>query len=345
MQIAYGHTGMWLEEIIMRLNHRERMERTLLKEKTDQIPISLWNHFPVDDQHPESLAKATIAFQNLYDFDFVKVMPPSSYCLKDWGSKDFWNGNIEGTRDYLTPVIKTQDDWRSLDILNPNEGHLGRYLECLKILKQNLPSDVPFIQSIFNPLSQAKNLAGKNRLLSYLRKNPEALHEGLKTITKTTIRFMEECINLKIDGFFFAVQHASYDLISDLEFDDFILNYDSQLFKLVDTTWLNMLHIHGENIMFEKMCQYPFQIFNWHDRDTSPDLKQGKKLSGSSICGGLSRINTMVLGNEKVIKSEITDAFKQTEGKGYIVGTGCVMPLNTPYGNILSAINATHSLS
>jgi len=329
----------------MKLNHRERMERTILGEKADQIPISLWNHFPVDDQRPESLAKATITFFFLFDFDFVKVMPPSSYCLKDWGASDVWNGNIEGTRDYQTPIIKNQDDWKCLDALNPNEGYLGSYLECLKILKNELPSDVPFIQSIFNPLSQAKNLAGKRRLLSYLRKNPKALHEGLKTITETTIRFMQECINLKIDGFFFAVQHASYDLISDIEFDEFILNYDSKLFELLGATWLNMVHIHGENIMFDKMCQYPFQIYNWHDRDTSPNLKQGKELTDSSVCGGLSRINTMVLGNEEAIKSEVADAIEQTEGKGLIVGTGCVMPLNTPYGNILSAINATRSLS
>lgn len=329
----------------MKLSHRERMERTLQGEKADQIPISLWNHFPVDDQQPELLAKATISFQKTYDFDFVKVMPPSSFCLKDWGAKDIWKGNNEGTRDYLTPVIKKQEDWKLLKTLNPLDGYLGNQLECLKLLKAKLPSDVPFIQTIFNPLSQAKNLAGKSTLLPYLRKSPRALHDGLKTITETTIRFIKECLKLKIDGFFFAVQHASYDLLSEIEFEEFVLKYDRELFELISEAWLNMVHIHGTNIMFDQMCKYPFQILNWHDRDTSPNLKQGAELSGSSVCGGLSRINTMVLGNEQSIRTEITDAIGQTDGKGLIIGTGCVMPLNTPYGNIMSAVEITRSFS
>jgi len=65
--------------------HRERMERVILGEKPDRIPISFWRHFPIDDQTPEGLAKALIDFQKRYDFDFVKVTPSSSFCLYDWG--------------------------------------------------------------------------------------------------------------------------------------------------------------------------------------------------------------------------------------------------------------------
>lgn len=53
----------------------------------------------------------------------------------------------------------------------------------------------------------------------------------------------------------------------------------------------------------------------------------------------------MVLGNEQSIRTEITDAIGQTDGKGLIIGTGCVMPLNTPYGNIMSAVEITRSFS
>ena len=61
------------------MNKRERLEATIAGQQTDQIPVALWRHFPGDDQAPASLAAATIAFQQRWDFDFVKVTPASSF--------------------------------------------------------------------------------------------------------------------------------------------------------------------------------------------------------------------------------------------------------------------------
>ena len=68
----------------MSITHRQRLETCLAGEKPDRTPVALWRHFPVDDQTPTGLAAATLKFQQDYDFDLVKVSPPSSFCLKDW---------------------------------------------------------------------------------------------------------------------------------------------------------------------------------------------------------------------------------------------------------------------
>ena len=325
------------------MNHRDRIERAIHRENVDKIPVSFWRHFPVDDQNAESLAKSTLAYQNLLDFDLVKVTPSSSYCLRDWGACDVWRGHPEGTRDYLDPVIRKPEDWERLKILEPTDGHLGEQLKCLKLIKSGLKSDTPFIQSIFSPIAQAKNLVGKTDLQYYLRKYPEQLKAGLDVITKTTARFIEECLKIGIDGLFFAVQYASYDLLSDEEFILFGKLYDSKLFELIGSFWLNMLHIHGKNIMFDAVSDYPVQIINWHDRETEPDLKTGKSKSKGAICGGVERIETMVLGDSQKVKSEIDNAIQQTGGSGLIIGTGCVLPQTTPLGNVLSAVEYTRS--
>ncbi|MEN9563116.1 MAG: hypothetical protein RIR73_1360, partial [Chloroflexota bacterium] len=51
--------------------HRERIQACLNGERTDRTPIALWRHFPEEDQNPETLAAATIKFQQTYDFDIV----------------------------------------------------------------------------------------------------------------------------------------------------------------------------------------------------------------------------------------------------------------------------------
>lgn len=96
------------------MDKRERLKATLNGESVDRVAVSLWRHFPVDDQRPEDLAAATVEFQTLYDFDFVKVTPSSSFCLRDWGAEDEWTGDPEGTRGYTRRVVARADDWTTL---------------------------------------------------------------------------------------------------------------------------------------------------------------------------------------------------------------------------------------
>lgn len=326
------------------LTHRQILENILSDDPMHRVPVALWRHFPVDDQTPHTLAAATIAFQKTFDFDLVKVTPSSSFCIKDWGSTDTWQGNPEGTRDYGKPVIQNSEDWRKLKPLDPTSGALGDQIECLKLIKTELGSDTPVIQTIFSPLSQAKNLAGKANLVGFLRRYPDMLHEGLKTITQTTIRFIEACKASKIDGVFYAVQHASVDLLSQSEFVEFGREYDLQVLEAANSMWLNIAHIHGENLMFDQIRDYPVQILNWHDRHTLPDLKCALQEFRGVVCGGLRRWETMVLGNPIEIEKEAQDALEQTAGKRFILGTGCVLPITTPYGNIIKARQCAHLL-
>ena len=55
------------------MTHWERIRATLKGEETDRVPISLWRHWPPDDETPEGLAAVTLNWQTTYDFDLVKV--------------------------------------------------------------------------------------------------------------------------------------------------------------------------------------------------------------------------------------------------------------------------------
>lgn len=322
------------------LSHRDRMQACLAGQVIHPVPISMWRHFPVDDQTPDGLAAATAAFQRTFDFDFIKVTPTSSFCLKDWGSQDHWSGNPEGTRDYTRRVIHHPDDWASLDILNPTRGHLGAQLTCLSLLVKAFGSQTPILQTIFSPLSQAKNLVGGESLLVHLRRYPEALHAGLERITQTTIRFLEESLKIGIDGAFFAVQHAQYGLLSPQEFDVFGKAYDLRVMEAARGLWLNLLHLHGSDIMFNLASQYPVSVVNWHDRETGPSLAQALAGFDGVVCGGLRQWDTMVLGSNDQVGAEATDAIQSTGGKRFILGTGCVLPTTAPYGNVQAARRA-----
>jgi uroporphyrinogen decarboxylase len=318
------------------ITHKERIQACLRGEIIDRPPVALWRHFPVDDQSPETLAAATLHFQQNYDFDFVKVTPASSFCVRDWGVEDEWRGDAEGTREYTKRVIRSPDDWERLSVLDPTAPHLAAQLDCLRLIREALGPETPLLQTIFSPLAQAKNLAGNQTLIEHLGSHPEAVMKGLATIAETTHRFVEASLGTKIDGLFFAIQHAQAGLLTGEEYMTFGLTHDLRALEPASELWCNLLHLHGHNINFSLADSMRFPIVNWHDRETTPSLAEAQKYYQGVTCGGL-RQDTLVYENQTEVQDEAWNAIQQTGGKRFILATGCVVPIIAPHGNLVAA--------
>ena len=329
--------------------HRERLQACLADSPAlDRPPVALWRHFPMDDQSPETLAAATLDFQRHYDFDLVKVTPASSFSIKDWGAEDVWEGHTEGTRRYTKRLVQKPQDWERLAALDPLKAvHLSGQISCLRQIRTALGPDVPLLQTVFSPLAQAKNLAGGDLLITHLRLYPEAVLKGLQTIAETTRRFVEAAMETGIDGLFYAVQHAQAGLMMLEEYKTFGLPNDKKTLEPARELWCNLLHLHGMNIYFELVPAYcalfrsPL-IINWHDRETFPSLAEARAsevVKNSEVppvfCGGISQ-KTVVFGDISQVQQEAADAIQQTKGRRFILGTGCVVPVIAPHGNILA---------
>ncbi|MCP4537465.1 MAG: uroporphyrinogen decarboxylase [Chloroflexi bacterium] len=325
------------------MDKKERLMSAIRGERVDRPPVALWRHFPGDDCRPEDLAAATVAFQRRYDFDFVKVTPASSFCIQDWGAQDRWTGSLEGTRDYTFRPIQTPDDWTKLSQLDPSKGALGAQLDCLRLIADGLEGETPFIQTVFSPLAQAKNLVGKEHLAIHLRRYPDAVRAGLEVITETTIRFLEAACEVGIDGVFYAVQYAQYGLLSEKEFVTLGRPYDLRVLEAAQALWLNVLHLHGTDVMFDLLADYPIQVINWHDRETWPTLAEAQDRFGGAVCGGLQQWDVVVRGTPEHVREQAADAIAQTGGQRFILGTGCVTPIIAPMANIRMARDVVES--
>jgi uroporphyrinogen decarboxylase len=326
------------------MTKRERLMAAIEGRPVDRPPVSLWRHWPVDDQQPAGLARATVDFQMQHDFDFVKVTPASSFCLRDWGAVDEWRGHDHGTREYGPRVIGDPEAWHLLEPLEPSKGALGAQLEALRLIREALGPDVPVIQTIFIPLSQARNLAGLSRLLAHLRQAPAAVESGLRVIEQTTAAFVSALMEQgAVDGIFYAVQHAQAHLLTADEFRQFGRLLDLQILSRASDGWLNVLHLHGREVYFDLVADYPVQVVNWHDRDTPPTLANGKERFPGAVCGGIRQEETLVLGTPAAVEAEVADAIAQTGGRRLIIGTGCITPTTAPAGNIRAARQAVET--
>jgi uroporphyrinogen decarboxylase len=323
------------------LTHRERLQACLSDDPAlDRPPVALWRHFPVDDQSPGTLAAATLDFQKRYDFDLVKVTPASSFCLIDWGAEDVWEGHTEGTRRYVKRVIRSPQDWERLPRLEPRRApRLSAQLECLRLVRKGLGADTSVLQTVFSPLAQARNLAGAETLLAHLRLHPQAVLAGLETIAETTRRFVEAAIETGIDGIFYAVQHAQASLLTLEEYRQFGLPADGHALAPARGLWCNLLHLHGLQVYFDLVPDLGLPIVNWHDRETPPTLSDARQRFDGVLCGGISQ-HTIVYQDGARVRAEALDALQQTGGRRFILGTGCVVPVIAPHGNIQTARGA-----
>ena len=314
-------------------NKRQRLEAVIAGETPDRIPVALWRHWPGDDQNAESLAAAHLKWQRDYDWDLLKVGPASSYSVVDWGVRDQWVGHIEGTREYTHRPIQQPADWQKLTTLDPHQGMLATQLEALRLVGQELDREVPFIATIFSPLSQAKHLADNPVMLSHLRAHPDAFRQGLEAITESTIRFIEAAKATGISGIYYAIQHARYPLMSPAEYEIWGRPYDLRILEAANDRWLNILHIHSTDIMFDELADYPFPIVNWHDRETGLSLRRGLEKIKGAASGGVDHWTLHQESPEQMLE-EIEDAIAQTNGRRLLLGTGCVAMVTTPLRNI-----------
>jgi uroporphyrinogen decarboxylase len=171
-------------------------------------------------------------------------------------------------------------------------------LKANELIGRAVKEEVPFIQTIFNPLSQAKNLAGP-RLLA--------------------------------------------DMLTEAEYREFCQELDLEILAATGGMWFNLVHLHGLNVMFDLVADYPVQLINWHDVETPPSLGEAMGRTNKALCGGLRQWETMLRGTPEGVKAEAQAALAATGGRRFVLGTGCVTPITAPTCNILAARQAVEA--
>lgn len=328
------------------MTREERIKNALALKPVDRVPVSVWMHFSEFDQDPISLAEAQVAFNEKYDFDFIKMMPFGTYSVQDWGAQITIYCDKYKEPIVKRPGIKTIEDYTKLEVFPAIYGTWGKQLQLTQRLSKIIPKYTPYIQTIFSPFTTLKKLAG-NQLLTHIKEDPEKVHVALQVITETTINFVKANIEAGVSGFFFATQNASYDVLNTQEYEEFAYKYDMEVINVYkDQTYFNVIHVHGDNIMFEKIASdYPLNCINWHDRHTKPSLKEAREIVNKCFLGGIQevpyfegnvlRYNSILASkSSKEIEQHAKEALEELGDIGLILGPGCVADPRTPEENL-----------
>ena len=323
--------------MVDQMTHWERVRAALKGESVDRAPVSLWRHFYSRETSAQGLAEAMLDFQRRFDWDFMKVNPRASYHSEDWGVRLRFSGTDSRGHEVADWPVREASDWETLRPLDIREGVLGEQLEALGLIAEGLDGQVPFLMTVFTPLSVAGQLAGsEDAMLAFLRENPGPVHHALEVITETFSGYGTECLNAGAAGLFYATTRwATYDRLTDEQYAEFGRPYDLRLLSALPASEFHVLHVCGSNNMLPALADYPVAAFNWDAQDeTNVWLKEGGKVTGKAVIGGVSHRSLLAEGSPEEVAGEASWTVDTMEGSQWMLGPGCTFPAEAPEANL-----------
>ncbi|MCQ1531755.1 uroporphyrinogen decarboxylase family protein [Lutispora saccharofermentans] len=302
----------------------ERIKAAIEGRQTDSIPYAFWTHLPGIDMDPSALADATFDFYKKYDIDFIKTMNNGMYPIEDLGCTIDYSDIVSGgVAKLIDTPVKSIDDWENVKVTSIDQGALKRELTSLSLLIEKTKGEVPVIFTVFSPITTADKISNKYLTEHIKNGGGSKVHKALEAITQTTCQLVKRAIGIGADGIFFASQMSSYDIMSEELYKEYGVYYDERVIT-ASKGWFNVLHAHGENIMFNLLKNYPVNVFNWHVWESLPKLEEANFLAHKCVMGGIKRMD-ITNRNKNELQNQIYECVKALKGRGHILTPGCVI--------------------
>lgn len=321
------------------MRYRELLSAALAGECLPISPVSAWRHHPILDQDGDALAAATLADQARFDFDLVKITPASTWQSRDHGLMDRWAGDSIGRREITTTVIRIPEDWRRLRRLHPWNGFSGNILRAVRAVRRALDPEIPVLATVFNPIFQAAQLAGLERLRHHAQAYRPQLEQGLAILRANTLAVIEQLVELRLDGVFLASQHAGRTRLTPASYASLALADDRACLDAAPLPF-NILHLHGPEIDWELFCDLDSVSIHYDAAERNPDpVSFARHLTGGLATGPHPQ-GTILRGTAETLMAEVIALRRNMAEHRFFLAPGCALPLAVPERQVETLVQA-----
>lgn len=315
------------------LRHRDLVEHVLEGGRSQVCPAAFWQHHPVADQEEAAMVAATLRFQERFDCDLVKITPASTFQVRDYGLTDAWRGDPLGRRAIGPGIIRAPEDWGRLPTLDPEAGFVSRHLGCAREVRRRLGAGVPVIQTVFDPLFQAAALGGEV-FGSHLREHAGAVQEGMRRLVGNTVALIEALAGAGVDGIYLVTQHARRGAMDAGAFRMFGQGAARACLEAASSMPLNFLHVHGDHIHALEAMELPVRVVHFSEDPGNPRPEDVLAEGRLGMSTGPGQDGWIRRGTATQAADEAGAVLRRLKGPRFVLGAGCVLPLDTPEENI-----------
>lgn len=275
-------------------------------DEVDRPPVTLWYHFGVQHAGGEQFARITTEYFNYYDFDYLKVM------------NDYFYQPPEGL-----DAVKTKDDLMRIAHFDVEQSDWQQQFKALSIINEELKDKAYFIDTVFDPWqSMRRNMAGEN-IDALMVDQPDALLAALDIVADNLIEYCKRSLSIGSAGIFMSLP-AACELISRENFLRFVKPPVMKVFEVIAAHGkMNTAHIHGEDLYFDDVLDFPVDIFSWWDRSSKgPSLKWVKDRVKGCVMGGINQ-KMVARTTREFLRNHVREAIELGGKTRFFLANGC----------------------
>ncbi|MEE8362551.1 MAG: uroporphyrinogen decarboxylase family protein [Dehalococcoidia bacterium] len=319
------------------MSHRERVFAALAGAEVDRPPVSMWRHHFAREHSADDLADAMLAYQRRFDWDFIKVNPRWSYHVEPWGTTVEYPAPDAEPHLVSAPVADVSD-WARIEPVGLDHPALAEQLRVLELIGAGIGREVPFLATVFTPVSIAGRLTpSADALMPYLREHTEAMNGALEAICETFTAFAIAALNRGASGLFYATTgFATTDALTPEEHCRLVRRWDLRLLDAAQGAEFNVLHVCRAHNMLTELRDYPVHAFNWDAHgEGNPGLEEGRAaLGGAAVIGGVAHGQPLAQASAVEVRAEMGGLRAEMGDRGWMAGPGCTYMPETPEGNV-----------
>jgi uroporphyrinogen decarboxylase len=290
------------------MNKIERVDNVLSGKEVDRPPISLWYHFGIQHTGGQQFARVTLEFFDYYDFDFLKVM------------NDYYYPAPEGLDS-----VSSKEDLQRFSRFDAETSIWKQQFRALEIINRELEGQAYFIDTVFDPWQSIRRSLAAENIKDLMAHEPDALLDALDIITENLIAYCRISLRLGASGIFLSVPAAGEFVTRD-QFLKFVKPFTMRVFEAIAGLGrMNTAHIHGEDLFFEDVLDFPVDIYNWWDRGPNgPSLQSVKKKISGCVMGGIDH-KIITTKSNAFLKNHVREGIKLGGSKRFFLANGCTI--------------------
>jgi uroporphyrinogen decarboxylase len=290
-------------------------------------------------------AKGQVEAYKLFGYDVIRVMNDLFFPAEAMGAKIHYPD--DETAYMEAPAIRSVSEIDSLRPADPyRDGQFPHILEAVKIVLDEVGSEVPVTAGVVCPFTNSSNLIGAESLARLVIKDPASVHKLCRLSLETCISYASAVMDLGATPSLTDAM-SSGTIISRRQFAEFSLPYLKTLIDLIHSRGRKVtLHICGRTeMMWELMADAGADCISI-DNDGDLALAKAKVGHRVRLMGNVRPSETMLQGTPQDVRRAVIECVKKAHGnpKGYIIASGCSLPTETPFGNIQAMLDTAREI-
>lgn len=266
--------------------------------------------------------------------DMITIFTDTAVIAEAMGTKLHYSPDDAARVD--VPIVQSPEDVDRIVEADPHgDNGMRVYLEAIQHCNAAVGDEV-FVGCCFAaPFTTAACLRGTDVLARDIRRNPELVHALVGRSLQVGLRFIDACaaaggVPAIVDPV------ATGSVLSEEQFRTFAApGLKAQVDAIHAKGLPALVHVCGKtHRLLEALADTGADILSLDDVDLA--LATERVGHRATLMGNVRPAQTLLEGTPQQIEAEVVDCLRKAGGspKGFVLASGCEVPLNTPPTNL-----------